>query len=82
MRDLKSRRLIYLKGLLFLMTGTAASLLLLLEAPRLKVAFLLVVAVWAFCRFYYFVFYAIEKYVDPGSRYSGVIDFLRRRPRG
>jgi hypothetical protein len=39
--------------------------------------FLLIIAVWAFCRFYYFAFYVIEHYVDPSYRYSGLASFAR-----
>ena len=52
MGDLKSSRLIKLKGVLFLVLGFASALLL-LEAPTLKVAALLGIAVWSFCRFYH-----------------------------
>jgi hypothetical protein len=38
---------------------------------------LLLVAIWAFCRAYYFAFYVIEHYVDPAYRFSGLIDFFR-----
>jgi hypothetical protein len=48
-------------------------------------ALLLAVAVWSFARFYYFAFYVIEHYVDPGYRFAGLWDFvrylLRRRKR-
>lgn len=54
-----------------------ASTLLLLEAPTVKVAALLAIAVWAFCRFYYFAFYVIQQYVDPGHRFTGLLGFLR-----
>lgn len=76
MGDLKSKRLIVLKGLLFLLLGVFASGLLLLHAPTLKVAILLVISIWAFCRFYYFAFYVIEKYVDSEFRFSGLYDFM------
>ena len=36
---------------------------------------LLAVTVWCFCRFYYFAFYVIEHYVDPGYRFSGLWSF-------
>lgn len=77
MGDLKNPRLIWLKGWLFLAIGVVASTLLLLEAPSLKVAALLGLAVWAFCRFYYFTFYVIEKYVDPEHRFAGLVAFAR-----
>ena len=86
MPDLKSPALIWAKGLLFLFLAIAASVLLLLEAPGFKTAALLALALWAACRFYYFAFYVIEKYVDPDYRFSGLGSFLvyalrRRRHR-
>jgi hypothetical protein len=77
MPDLTNPRLIWLKGWLFLAIGLVASTLLLLEAPSLKMAALLAVTVWAFCRFYYFAFYVIEKYVDPGHKFAGLGAFFR-----
>ena len=65
------------KVVLFLVIGLAASILLLLEVRTVRGAVLLVLAVWAFCRVYYFAFYVIEKYVDPGYRFSGLLSFLR-----
>ncbi|HEU5179540.1 MAG TPA: hypothetical protein VFW45_02010 [Candidatus Polarisedimenticolia bacterium] len=76
MPDLKSPALIWTKGILFLILAMAASVLLLLEAPSLKTAALLALALWAACRFYYFAFYVIEKYVDPGYRFAGLGSFL------
>lgn len=29
------------------------------------------IAVWSFCRLYYFGFYVIERYIDPSYRFSG-----------
>lgn len=60
MADIKSPAVLWAKGFLFLGLGLLASALLVLEAPSLKVALLLVLAVWAFCRFYYFAFYVIQ----------------------
>ena len=77
MGDLKNPRLIWLKGVLFLTIGSIASWLLLLETPTLKVAMLLGLSVWGFCRFYYFAFYVIEHYVDPTYRFAGLLDFAR-----
>jgi len=77
MTDLTSPFLIKLKGWLFLLIGLAASGLLMYEAPSLRVAVLLALAVWSFCRFYYFAFYVIEHYVDPGYRFSGLASFAR-----
>jgi uncharacterized RDD family membrane protein YckC len=76
MGDLKDPRLIYLKGVLFLVTGLLSVTLILIESPTVRMAFLLLVAIWSFCRLYYFIFYVIEKYVDPGYRFAGIHTFL------
>ncbi len=77
MKDLTDPRWIKLKGMLFLVVGLLTSLLLMLEHPTAKVAVLLAICVWCFCRFYYFAFYVIEHYVDPGYRFSGLLSFAR-----
>ena len=77
MKDLSNPLWIKLKGLLFLFIGIAAAVLLFLDNPTIKTAVLLAVAVWSFCRFYYFAFYVIEKYVDPKYKFSGLISFAR-----
>ncbi len=77
MKDLTDSRWIKLKGVLFLVIGVISAALLLIEHPELKTAALLVITVWCFCRFYYFAFYVIEHYVDPGYRFSGLWAFAR-----
>ncbi len=84
MGDLKSARLIFLKGWLFLLAGIVAAGVLLFENLSLRTAFLLFAAIWSFCRFYYFTFYVIEKYVDPSFKFSSLWAFclyLTRRRR-
>ena len=85
MQDLKNPKLMWLKAIVFLMIGIAASALLVLESPTLRVGVLLAVTIWAFCRAYYFAFYVIERYIDPQYRFSGLISFityaLRKRVR-
>ncbi len=76
MKDLKSARAIWLKGVLFLLLGGACAVLLVIEAPTLRASILLALTIWAFCRAYYFAFYVIEHYVDPSFRFSGLISFL------
>ena len=73
MKDLTNPAWIKAKRILFLMVGLAASILLVLEHPTWKVALLLAIAVWCFCRFYYFAFYVIEKYVDPSYKFRGCV---------
>lgn len=75
MKDLTSPGWIKFKGILFLLIGILASALLLIENPNLKTTVFLAVAIWCFCRFYYFAFYVIEHYVDPGYRFSGLWSF-------
>jgi hypothetical protein len=77
MKDLTNPTWIKLKGFLFLFLGLVAATLLFLEHPTLKAALLLVLALWCFCRFYYFAFYVIERYVDPSYRFSGLASFAR-----
>jgi hypothetical protein len=76
MSDIRAPWLLYGKAALLLSTGVLASVLLLVENPRFTTALLLAVAVWAFCRSYYFAFYVIEHYVDPGFRFAGLLDFM------
>ncbi len=77
MRDLTDPFWIKFKGLLFLLVGVLAGILLVLEHPTLKVALLLVLSLWCFCRFYYFAFYVIEHYVDSSYRFSGLWNFAQ-----
>jgi len=77
MKDLTSSFWIKFKGLLFLALGLLSSALLLLLYPDVKTVLLLGIAVWAFCRFYYFAFYVIEHYVDSDFRFSGLWSFAR-----
>jgi hypothetical protein len=83
--DLARPWLLYLKGGLFVVTGTLAGGLLLIDGFSCRHAFLLAVCVWSFCRAYYFAFYVVQHYVDPGHRYAGLWAFtrylLRRRRR-
>ena len=75
MKDITNVKLIYLKGLLFLLGGLIASVILLIEHPNLKIAVLLAVSVWCFARSYYFAFYVIEHYIDKNYEFSGLWSF-------
>jgi len=77
MRNLTHRGWIVTKGTLFLFLGLLSAVLLFLEQRTLRTALLLTLSIWSFCRFYYFAFYVIEKYVDPGYRFSGLLSFAR-----
>jgi len=68
---------IKLKGALFLLIGIVAASLIFLDNPNWKTAALLALTIWSFCRLYYFAFYVIEKYVDPGYKFSGLISLMK-----
>ncbi|MDB5298216.1 MAG: hypothetical protein JWO31_4199 [Phycisphaerales bacterium] len=83
--DLRNPKLMYLKAGLFVLAGLLAAGGVVLEHPTLKVAALLGVAVWCFCRAYYFAFYVVQHYADPGYRFAGLTSFAaylfrRRKP--
>lgn len=84
--DITSPRVLYLKGGLFVVAGTLAAGLILLEHPTLKMATLLALSVWCFARAYYFAFYVVQHYADPGYRFAGLWSFvtymMRRRREG
>ena len=83
MRELKSSRWIIVKGVLFLLLGLVAGALVIVEHPTIRDGALLVLAIWCFCRSYYFAFYVVEHYVDSNYRFSGLFSFacyvIRRR---
>ena len=74
--DIKSKRLIVFKGFLFLALGIFALGILALDTQSIRAVGLCIIAIWGFCRFYYFMFYCIEKYVDPSYRFSGLTSFV------
>ena len=76
-RDITNPRVLYLKGLLFLLCGTMAAALVVLELPSVRIAVLLAITVWCFARAYYFAFYVIERYVDPSYRFAGLLSAAR-----
>ena len=85
MRDLQSHRWMWIKAALFVVIGMMSCALIIQEIPEWRVAALLALAIWSFCRVYYFAFYVIEKYIDPSCRFSGIFSALRhlwknRRP--
>ena len=87
MGDLRDARWMYVKAVLFVVCGALAAALLLVEAPSFRVATLLALSIWCFARAYYFAFYVVQHWVDPGYRFAGLFDFAgyvlrRKRPAG
>jgi len=66
-----------MKGVLLLFGCIISSTLLFLEKPTIKIVVLLFVALWCAARFYYFMFYVIENYIDKEYKYSGIYSFLK-----
>lgn len=77
MGDIKSPTLLYLKGGLFVLLGCIAVAAILLQYPSFSLAALLAIAIWSFCRAYYFAFYVIQHYIDAEFRFAGLLDFAR-----
>jgi hypothetical protein len=77
MRDLQSSRWMWVKAVLFVIIGVTSSALILAQLPDWRVLVLLALAIWSFCRAYYFAFYVIEHYIDPSYRFSGLFSALR-----
>jgi hypothetical protein len=76
-KTLTNPRWLYLKAVLLLVAGALAAALLLMRDPSPVTAALIAIAVWAFCRAYYFAFYVVERYADPAYRFSGLLSFVR-----
>lgn len=85
--DIKNPKILKLKGILFLLLGLVAAGYILVLYPDWIVLVLLIICIWAFCRFYYFAFYVLEHYADPNFRYAGLLDLMgylsgrKREPR-
>lgn len=75
--DITSPRVLYVKAGLFVLGGILASTVILLETRSAKVAGLLSLAVWCFARAYYFAFYVLQHYVDPGYKFAGLWSFAK-----
>src|SRR6476620_7600040 len=73
--DITNPRVLYVKAGLFVLGGTMAAAVILIDRPSWKLALLLALTVWCFARAYYFAFYVIEHYVDPSYRFAGLGSF-------
>jgi hypothetical protein len=75
--DIKSPGLLRAKGWLFLLLGLAASALLLADGFSWSRLGLFGIAIWAFCRFYYFLFHVLQHYAGRDRPYAGLLDAMR-----
>jgi hypothetical protein len=78
MTDLKSKKLIVIKGLLFISIAAISAIGIAIYCFRIEVIALLLILIWASARSYYFLFYVLEKYVDPKLNYSGLFDLIKK----
>ncbi len=79
--DIKSKRLIHIKGWLFFVLALIAVVGLLVPNFSWHNLALLAIAIWAASRWYYYLFYVIEHYVDSEFKFSSVtaaISYLLR----
>ena len=74
--DIKSPVLLKIKAALFVIIGVTCAVLILIPDFSWRAFALFAIAIWAFCRAYYFCFYVIQYYIDPGFRYAGLFDSL------
>lgn len=74
--DLTKPFWIHFKGFLLAAIGVLAGLLLVMRSLAWETAFLYGVGTWGFCRFYYYLFHVLERYLG-GRRYTGVLDQIR-----
>lgn len=75
--DIKSRWLLHAKGFLFLFLGFLAGAMILVDSMNLRTVALLLIAIWGFCRFYYYLFYVLENYAGRERKYAGILDALK-----
>ena len=76
MGDLKNKKLIVLKGVLFLLVLCAAFATIVVLTRDWLIFALLIMVVWSSMRFYYFLFYVLERYVNPKLKYAGICALL------
>lgn len=77
MQEIQNPKLIAAKGFLFLILLILSSGLLIVQRCTLETVFLLGLVIWSSARFYYFLFYVIQKYVDRDFNYSGICAAIR-----
>lgn len=76
MGDIKNPGLLWAKLVLFVIAGSLAATSALVLFPSVRLALLMGLAIWSFCRAYYFAFYVIQHYIDPSYRFAGLWSVL------
>ncbi len=75
--DYSNNKLIILKGWIFLLIAVLSLVLLVLKDPSLATIAILVIVIWSFARFYYFMFYVVQNYIDRNYKYTGPVSFIK-----
>ena len=81
-RDLVSPWALHAKGWMFLVLAMLSGAMLLHDVFCAQRLALLLLAIWSSCRFYYFLFYVLERYAGRGRPYAGILDALGYLARG
>lgn len=76
-RELQNVVLIYFKAWLFFIILLISTVAIIVETHSVYIAVLLVLVIWSTARLYYFMFYVIEKYIDPKFKFSGIFAALK-----
>lgn len=78
MSDLTNPRWIIAKGVMFAVIVLMSGVGIIFHGDPWYELGLLLICLWAACRFYYFLFYVLERYVGVEGRYAGILDLCRR----
>jgi len=78
MTDLTNPRWIVAKGILFAVLALMSGAGVVFDDDPWHELALLLICVWSACRFYYFLFHVLERYVGVEGRYAGIGDLLTR----
>ena len=75
--DLVSKPVMVAKGGLFVLLAALAGANLVLARPTPGTVALVLIVAWASARFYYFLFYVVNQYLDRDLSYASVTDMVR-----
>jgi len=75
--DIRSTRLLHFKGWLFLLIALLSAALIFAESPHVKTLLLAALLAWSASRFYYYLFYVLEKYAGRSRPYAGILDLVQ-----
>ena len=75
--DIQNKKLLVVKGLLFLLIAVLSGLSLIVETMSIQTLLLLGIFGWSCCRFYYFLFYVLERYAGRERAYSGIVNEIK-----